>query len=166
MEESLNENADRDRIVYDYKHSIIQSVEHDNNGPSTWTCAEARDSNVLREQYSERGRQLDENESVCKEQYDSNHCEDVTGLSSDGYRHQVIEEYTHEQMADNAEAESQGADYWDASSKDASMSSGSQNAVQSENADYWAAGNSGICQSDDPGKETERSHAHENECSV
>ena len=135
MEE--NQNVDRGRIVYDYKHAIIQSVEHDNHGPSTWTCEEARDSKVLREQYSERGRQLDENEAVAKEQYDNNHCEEVTGLSSDWYRHQVIEDYTHEQMAGNTVAEKQGADYWDSSSKDASESNGSQNAVQSENADYW-----------------------------
>ena len=129
MGEGQNDNIDRERIVDDYKHSIIQSVEHDE--------MKHGESEAMREQYDERTRQLDENESVCKEQYDNNHCEEVTGLSSDGYRHQVIEDYTHEQMAGNTAAESQGADYWDSSSKDASASNESQNAVQSENADYW-----------------------------
>ena len=154
MEE--NQNVDRRRIVYDYKHSIIQSVEHDNHGPSTWTCAEARDSEVLREQYSERGRQLDENEATCKEQYDNNNCEEVTGLSSDGYRHQVIEDYTHEQMAGNTAAGSQGADYWDSSSKDASASNGSLSAAHSENTDYW----------DDVNNSSSNEQSNENENSL
>jgi len=127
MEE--NQNVDRGRIVDDYKHAIIKSVEHDE--------MQHGDTATEREQYNERSQQLDENEAVAKEQYDSNHCEEVTGLSSDGYRHQVIEDYTHEQMAGNTVAESQGADYWDSSSKDASASNESQNAVQSEKADYW-----------------------------
>ena len=131
MEQSESENVDRGRIVDDYKHSIIQSVEHDE--------MKHGDTAVEREQYNERSQQLDENEATAKEQYDNNHCEEVTGLSSDGYRHQVIEDYTHEQMAGNDIAERQGADYWNDSSKDAC--SDNQMAARGDQADYWA-GNS------------------------
>lgn len=131
------QNVDRGRIVDDYKYAIIQSVEHDENHPGTWSESEAGKSQALREQYAERGKQLDENEAVAREQYDNNHCEEVTGLSSEGYRDQVIEDYTHEQMTDNSSVASQGADYWDSSSKDASPSNELQNVVQCENADYW-----------------------------
>ena len=134
--EEAQENVNRDRIVYDYKHAIIQSVEHDNHGPESWTYAEARNSKAFREQYSERGRQLDENEAVCKEQYDTNHCEEVTGLSSDGYRHQVIEEYTHDQMAEKAASQSQGSDYWDDAAKGNATETSAQQTAQS---DYWAS---------------------------
>jgi len=136
MGQNESENVDRGRIIDDYKHSIIQSVEHDENHPGTWSSEEAKNSQALREQYNERSHQLDENEATAKEQYDSNHCEEVTGLSSDGYRHQVIEDYTHEQMAGNQAETNQGNDYWNDSAKDASAEN--QNTVQSEQADYWA----------------------------
>ena len=155
MEESQNENVDRSRVVDDYKHSIIQSVEHDEMQHGE-TAAE-------REQYNERSNQLDENEAVAKEQYDSNHCEEVTGLSSDGYRHQVIEGYTHEQMAGKT-SDGQGADYWDSTSKDASSSNDSHNAVQSENADYWAADNASNSPSNEQSNENENSLTHEASC--
>ena len=152
MEES--QNVDRGRIVDDYKHSIIQSVEHDE--------MQHGDTAIEREQYNERSHQLDENEAVAKEQYDNNHCEEVTGLSSDGYRHQVIEDYTHEQMAGNTAAENQGADYWDSSSNDASVSNDSQNTVQSENADYWDNANNSS--SNEQSNENENSLANEASC--
>ena len=126
MEE--NQNVDRGRIVDDYKHSIIQSVEHDE--------MQHGDTAIEREQYNERSHQLDENETVAKEQYDNNHCEEVTGLSSDGYRHQVIEDYTHDKMAETSAGETQSADYWNDSSNE--TTSASTNAEQSEQVDYWA----------------------------
>ena len=86
----------------------------------------------------------------------------VTGLSSDGYRHQVIEDYTHEQMAGNTAVESQGADYWDSSSKDVSASNDSQNAVQSENADYWDNANNSS--SNEQSNENENSLSNEASC--
>ena len=161
MEE--NQNVDRGRIVDDYKHSIIQSVEHDENHPGTWSESEARDSQALREQYAERGKQLDENEAVAKEQYDNNHCEEVTGQTSDDYRRQVIEDYTHEQMADK-QAETQGVDYWDSSSNDVSASTDSQNAVQSENADYWSADNASSSLSNEQSDEKDNSLSNETSC--
>ena len=126
MEE--NQNVDRGRIVDDYKHSIIQSVEHDE--------MQHGDTAIEREQYNERSHQLDENETVAKEQYDNNHCEEVTGLSSDGYRHQVIEDYTHDKMAETSAGETQSADYWNDSSNE--TTSASINTEQSEQVDYWA----------------------------
>ena len=132
MEQTESENVDRGRIVEDYKHTIIQSVEHDE--------MKRGDTAVEREQYNERSHQLDENEATAKEQYDNNHCEEVTGLSSDGYRHQVIEDYTHEQMAGNQAETNQDNDYWNDSAKDASAEN--QNMGQSEQVDYWAANNS------------------------
>ena len=136
MAETQSEEVDRGRIAEDYRHSVIQSVEHDENHPGTWSSEEARGSEALREQYDERSHQLDENEAAAKEQYDNNHCEEETGLSSDGYRQQVIEDYTHEQMSGNAADESQKDDYWSDSSAEAS--SEKQDSVQSENSDYWA----------------------------
>ena len=126
MEE--NQNVDRWRIVDDYKHSIIQSVEHDE--------MQHGDTAIERELYNERSHQLDENETVAKEQYDNNHCEEVTGLSSDGYRHQVIEDYTHDKMAETSAGETQSADYWNDSSNE--TTSASTNTEQSEQVDYWA----------------------------
>lgn len=146
MEQNESENVDRGRIVDDYKHTIIQSVEHDE--------MKHGDTAVEREQYNERSHQLDENEATAKEQYDNNHCEDVTGLSSDGYRHQVIEDYTHEQMAGNQAEANQGYDYWNDSAKDATAEN--QNTVQSEQADYWAANNSAT---------SENANEHENSLS-
>ena len=134
MGQNESENVDRGRIIDDYKHSIIQSVEHDENHPGTWSSEEAKNSQALREQYNERSHQLDENEATAKEQYDSNHCEEVTGLSSDGYRRQVIEDYTHEQTAGAQAEATSSSDYWDASAKD-------ENSMQTEHADYWEAGN-------------------------
>ena len=126
MEE--NQNVDRGRIVDDYKHSIIQSVEHDE--------MQHGDTAIEREQYNERSHQLDENETVAKEQYDNNHCEEVTGLSSDGYRHQVIEDYTHDKMAETSAGETQSADYWNDFSNE--TTSASTNTEQGEQVDYWA----------------------------
>ena len=146
MEQNESENVDRGRIVDDDKHTIIQSVEHDE--------MKHGDTAVEREQYNERSHQLDENEATAKEQYDNNHCEDVTGLSSDGYRHQVIEDYTHEQMAGNQAEANQGYDYWNDSAKDATAEN--QNTVQSEQADYWAANNSAT---------SENANEHENSLS-
>ena len=100
------------------------------------------DTAVERERYNERSHQLDENEATAKEQYDNNHCEEVTGLSSDGYRHQVIEDYTHEQMAGNRIETSQDCNYWEASAKEVNdaASAGEQNAVQNGQENYWEAG--------------------------
>lgn len=129
MEQSESENVDRGRIVDDYKHSIIQSVEHDE--------MKHGDTAVEREQYNERSQQLDENEATAKEQYDNNHCEEVTGLSSDGYRHQAIEDYTHEQMAGNAASENR--DYWNDLPNDTSA----DNLVVSQSEDYWSGQSAG-----------------------
>ena len=135
MGQTESENVDRGRVVDDYRHSIVQSVEHDE--------MKHGDTAVEREQYNERSHQLDENESTAKEQYDNNHCEEVTGLSSDGYRHQVIEDYTHEQMDGNQAEANQSGDYWDASAKDCGegATAGKQDSAQNEQADYWATGN-------------------------
>lgn len=150
MVEGQNGNVDRERIAADYKHSIIQSIEHDE--------MQHGGSGAMREQYDERTRQLDENESVCKEQYDNNHCEEATGLSSDGYRHQVIEDYTHEQMAEKSAEQNQNVDYWNDSSKESS--SESNNSKQNEQVDYWA-GNSA---STENSKEKDNSLSNEASC--
>ena len=148
VEENQNESVNRGRLIDDYKHSIIQSVEHDE--------MKHGDTAVELERYNERSRQLDENEATAKEQYDSNHCEEITGLSSDGYRHQVIEEYTHEQMECNAEAERLNGDYWGNAAKD--ESGNSQSAEQGDQADYWA-NNTAINENDyEQGKENELSN--------
>ena len=149
-------NVNRERIVDDYKHSIIQSVEHDE--------MQHGDTAAEREQYSERTHQLDENEAVAKEQYDNNHCEEVTGLSSDGYRHQVIEDYTHEQMADKSAAENQGGNYWDDAAKEDGVTAESQNVAQSEQADYWSGNDVGNASSNENMNENENSISNEASC--
>ena len=65
-------------------------------------------------------------------------------------------------MSGNTVAERQGADYWDSSSKDASASNDSQNAIQSENADYWD--NTNNSSSNDQSNENENSLSHEVVC--
>lgn len=135
MEQNESKSVDHGRIIADYRHSIIQSVEHDE--------MKHGDTAVERERYNERSYQLDENEETAKEQYNNNHCEEVTGLSSDGYRHQVIEDYTHEQMAGNQIESSQSNDFWDMSDKDCGEgeTADNQNSTQNEQTDYWETGN-------------------------
>lgn len=155
MEQNESGNVDRGRIVVDYRHSIIQSVEHDE--------MKHGDTAVEREQYNERSHQLDENEETAKVQYDNNHCEEVTGLSSDGYRHQVIEDYTHEQMAGSQAESSQSNDYWDVSAKDCGEgeTADNQNSTQNEQTDYWATGNA----NEGPANEIENGNEKANEAS-
>lgn len=153
MADEQNGNVDRGRIVSDYKHSIIQSVEHDE--------MQHGDTAAMREQYDERTRQLDENEAVCKGEYDSNHCEEVTGLSSDGYRRQVIEDYTREQMAGKSAEESRQDDYWDDPGKNqGAESSSTMESVQDEQADYWAENSAAT----ETANERENENANEASC--
>ena len=148
MEQNENSNVERGRIAEDYKHSIIQSVEHDE--------MKHGDTAVEREQYNERSCQLDENEATAKEQYDNNHCEEVTGLSSDGYRHKVIEDYTHEQMARYEAEANQSSDYWDESAKDCGegATADNQSSMQNGQSDYW--------ESNDASKSTDNEVENEN----
>lgn len=117
-----------------YKHSIIQNVEHDE-------MKQDQLEGAMREQYNERTKQLDENESVLKEEYDNTHSEEITGLTSDGYRHQVIKEYTHDKLADKQTEVDQTNDYWDNSTEDTVVEE-NQNAMECEQNDYWEANNS------------------------
>ena len=148
MEENQNESVNRGRLIDDYKHSIIQSVEHDE--------MEHGDTAVEREQYNERSQQLDENEAVLKEQYDEKHCEEVTGLDSNGYRHQVISDRVDRQMAEEAVQKGDGdskAGYWEAARVDAASGATAgqdygkdSGELQSSRRDYWVedgAGKSG-----------------------
>lgn len=133
MEGYPTDNMVRGRIAEHYKHSIIQSIEHDEHHPGTWSNEEARSCKPLQDQYFERGRQLDENEDAAKEQYDSNHCESATGLSSDDYRHWVVEDCTQEQMKGQSASESQREDFWSDSVQGGNASAENQN----EQVDYW-----------------------------
>lgn len=121
-------------ILEMYKHSIIQNVEHDE-------MKQDQLEGAMREQYNERAKQLDENESVLKEEYDKTHLEEITGLTSDGYRHQVIKEYTHDKLADKQTEVDQINDYWDNSTEDTVVEE-NQNAMECEQNDYWEANNS------------------------
>lgn len=121
-------------ILEMYKHSIIQNVEHDE-------MKQDQLEGAMREQYNERAKQLDENESVLKEEYDKTHLEEITGLTSDGYRHQVIKEYTHDKLADKQTEVDQINDYWDKSTEDTVVEE-NQNAMECEQNDYWEANNS------------------------
>ena len=76
--------------------AIEKSVENDEQmgrygHNSNWNETEAA-------RLHERGRWLDASESAAKEQYDALKCEESIGLSSDGYRHQVIEEKSRRKM--------------------------------------------------------------------
>ena len=156
------DNVEKGRIAEGYRHSIIQSVEHDENHPGTWSDDHARDSRVLREQYEERGKQLDANESAMKSEYDTNHCEEVTGLSSAEYRHQVIEDYTHEQTAGKGAAESRGGDYWNDTGKVEHTSSGSQEMAQNEQqTGYWEKGDACYAATNEDANEHDNSKTNE-----
>lgn len=100
------QEIDRERIAGDYRNSIIASVEHDE------ASAKVPDDQNLREAYQEEGRRLDENESGLKEQYEENGCEEQTGLSADGYRHQVISDYTAERFATQDQEAQEAQAYW------------------------------------------------------
>lgn len=100
------QEIDRGRVAEDYRNSIIASVEHDENS------IHVPDDRHLREQYQERGQQLDENEACLKEQYVESGCEEQTGMTADAFRHQAISDYTDEKMAAQ-EQEAHGAQsYW------------------------------------------------------
>lgn len=157
MAEGQTDNVDRERIVDDYKHAIIQSVEHDEMRHG--------DSPALREQYDERTWLLDENESACKEQYDNSHCEEVTGLSSYCYRHRVIEDYTHEKMAETSGTKGQPCDYWNESGKRRSTESANTiESVRDEQSDYWAENSSANSATNKSVNEQENEKANEASC--
>lgn len=156
------DNVEKGRIAEGYRHSIIQSVEHDENHPGTWSDDHARDSRALREQYEERGRQLDANESAMKAEYDTNHCEEVTGLSSADYRHQVVEDYTHEQAAGKGAAVSRGGDYWDETGKAEHTSVACQETAQNEQrTGYWESWDARDAATNEDANEYDKSKTNE-----
>lgn len=92
----MTRQEEQERAVRDYRVAIEKSVENDEQmgrygHNSTWNETEAA-------RLRERGRELDASESAAKEQYNALKCEESTGLSSDGYRHQVIEEMSRRKM--------------------------------------------------------------------
>ena len=119
------QEIDRERIAGDYRDSIIASVEHDES-----KAPEARD---LREQYQEYGRKLDEDEASMKEQYGACGCAEQTGLDADGYRHQVISDYTHEQMAEQVRDANAAESYWDEGNQETASDVNAQDASDQ----YW-----------------------------
>ena len=119
------QEVDRERIAGDYRNSIIASIEHDEMA--------APQAGALREQHEECGQRLDENEASLKEQYDACGCEEQTGLSADGYRHQVVSDYTHEQLAAQDRDANAAESYWDESNREA-VSNGN---VQDASDQYW-----------------------------
>lgn len=119
------QEIDRERIAGDYRNSIIASVEYDES-----KVPEARD---LREQHQEYGKKLDEDEASLKEQYGELGCAEQTGLDADGYRHQVISDYTHEQMAAQGRDANAAESYWDESNQEAVSDGNAQDASDQ----YW-----------------------------
>ena len=150
-------NIDRERAVADYKHAILQSVEHD----EAWgKQAFSPDYDKYQMQWNaERSKQLDENEAVAKEQYVEQHGEAETGLPADAYRHQVISERVDQQLAadsDQKKTEELGGNYWDEQSRDGakgaeetreSVQAGAGTSVEEETAEtgakasYWDGDN-------------------------
>ena len=120
------QEIERGRIAEDYRNSIIANVEHDEES----LCVP--NDPHLREQYQERGRQLDENEACLKDQYAENGCEEQTGLSADGFRHQAISDYTNEQMSSQEQDAQVAQSYWGES-----QVTGVAGDAQDVQADYW-----------------------------
>ena len=94
----MTNQEEQERAVREYRSAIEKSIEHDElmgqyGYSSNWNRNEA-------ERMRERKDQLDENEQAAKDQYEALNCRDNTGLSSDEYRHQVIEEDTKRRMED------------------------------------------------------------------
>jgi len=94
----MTRQEEQKRAVQDYRAAIEKSIENDEQMGqygynSNWNATEAT-------RLHERQSQLDENESAAKEQYESLNCQECTGLSADGYRHQVVEETTKQKMDD------------------------------------------------------------------
>ncbi|MBQ7177756.1 MAG: hypothetical protein IJS08_10110 [Victivallales bacterium] len=92
----MTKQEEQNRAVLEYRDAIRKSVEHDEQMGqygynSNWNSTEA-------ERLRERGEALDENEKCARERYESLNCQETTGLSSDDYRHQVIEEDTKRRM--------------------------------------------------------------------
>ncbi len=109
-EEEEQRRIEQLRAVEDYRVAILKSVENDDQigqyaYNENWNKTEA-------ERLRERGRQLDENESVAKERYEELKCEEVTGgFDANGYRHQVISDYVDRKMEEqNAEREKKRAE--------------------------------------------------------
>ena len=92
----MTKQEEQERAIRDYREAIEKSVENDEQigqygYNSNWNeTEEAR----LRE----RGAELDANESAAKEQYEAHNCEEATGVSSEAYRHQVVEEATKQKI--------------------------------------------------------------------
>lgn len=146
-----DETIDRKRAVADYKNAILRSVGHDEE----WG-KQAYSPNYDKHQMQwnmERSKQLDENEAVAKSQYEERHGEAETGLSANGYRHQVIGERVDQQLAADSDKKGNAAasdidrareenNYWkssnDKDSADASASAEETKAAEKEN--YWDKG--------------------------
>ena len=98
----MTRQEEQERAVRDYRVAIEKSVENDEQmgrygHNSNWNETEAA-------RLRERGRELDASESAAKEQYDALKCEESTGLSSDGYRHQVIEEMSRRKILSDSKS--------------------------------------------------------------
>ena len=101
----MTKEDEREQAIQDYRNAIEMSIENDErNGlygyNSTRNATEA-------ERLRERGVQLDENERIAKERYDSLGCQESTGVSSDGYRHKVVEEMRQKELREKKRAEIQ-----------------------------------------------------------
>lgn len=92
----MTKQEDQERAVRDYRVAIEKNVENDEQMGqygynSNWNETEAA-------RLRERSAELDASESAAKEQYDALNCDESTGLSSDAYRHQVIEDVSQRKM--------------------------------------------------------------------
>lgn len=92
----MTRQEEQECAVRDYRVAIEKNVENDEQMGqygynSNWNETEAA-------RLRERSRELDASESAAKERYEALNCEEATGLSSEAYRHQVIEEASHRKL--------------------------------------------------------------------
>lgn len=92
----MTKHEEQERVVQDYRDAVKKSVENNEQMGQYGYNPGWNETESIR--LHERQEQLDANENAARERYESLNCQERTGLSADGYRHQVIEEATKQEM--------------------------------------------------------------------
>jgi hypothetical protein len=87
------DRARQNEAILRYRIAIERGQEHmDEIG----RCGRIEDSGARNFEYErlrERGKQLAEDEAVCREEYEKWHCEEITHLSADAFESGVMRDY-------------------------------------------------------------------------
>lgn len=88
--------AEQEEAIRNYRAAIEKNIADEE---AFGRYAQRRDRNEPElERLREQKNRSDQNEDAAKARYEELNCESNSGLSADGFRHQVTEEYTQREM--------------------------------------------------------------------